>query len=90
MVDAPLLPDASNVLNMPSVLSFDTASSLADAAAFYEEQIPSLGWALIAEPTVNDTTVVLDYAQADQAMTVIITAGDSGTKVHILLASSPE
>ena len=90
MVDAPLLPDASDVLNMPSILAYDTASSLSDAAAFYQEQIPNFGWELLGDPTISDTTEVLTYMQANQTMTVIIMAGDTGTNVQILLGGPQE
>ncbi len=88
MVNAPLLPDASDILNMPGILAYDTPSSLTDAAAFYQEQIPALGWALTGEPMISDTTMALTYTQGDQKMKVIITADDTGTKVHIMLGKS--
>lgn len=90
MVNAPQLPDASNVQNVPGLLTYDTASSSADAAAFYQGQMPGLGWTLVGDPVINDTTALLDFTQGDQTMTVIITAGDAGTKVLIELGSSQE
>jgi hypothetical protein len=90
MVDAPQLPDASNVLNMPGVLSYDTASSLTDAAAFYQKQIPDLGWLLVGEPAITDTTALMDFTEGNQTMTVIIIVGDTGTNVQILLEKAQE
>lgn len=90
MVDAPLLPAASNVLNMPSVLAYDTASSLADAAVFYQEQIPGLGWTLVSEPVITETTALMEFTQGNQTMTVIITAANTGTKVQIVLGKAQE
>lgn len=84
-VDAPLLPDATNILNVPSLLTYDTASTLADAAAFYQEQIPALGWTLLDEPTITETSAMMGFTQADQILTVIITADGTGTKVQIVL-----
>ncbi|HEX7540991.1 MAG TPA: hypothetical protein VF352_02575 [Anaerolineales bacterium] len=88
MVNAPQLPDAANVQNMPGLLTYDTASSLADVAAFYQAQIPNLGWMLLGAPTMADTTALMEFTQGDQTMTVIITAGDGGTTVQIVLGSS--
>jgi len=88
MVNAPLLPDASGILSMPGILAYATTSSLADAAAFYQKQIPSLGWELVGEPTITDTTALLDYIQGEQTMTIIITTGDDGTNVHVVLGNS--
>jgi hypothetical protein len=88
LIDAPLLPDASNVLNMPSILEYETSSNVTDAAAFYQEQIPILGWELLGEPTISDTTVVLTYTQGDQKMTIIITTDASVTTITILLGKA--
>jgi hypothetical protein len=90
MVDAPHLPDATNVLNMPSILAYDTASSLADAAAFYQEQIPNLGWALIGQPTIRETDALLEFTQGDQILTVIITTDAGTTSIKILLGKAQQ
>ena len=84
------MPDASNILNVPGMLTYDTSSSLTDAAAFYQEQIPNLGWEPLGEPAITETTALLGFAQGDQKMTVIITAADGATKVQIILGNSQE
>jgi hypothetical protein len=71
---------------MPSLLAYDTASSPTDAAAFYQEQLPILGWTLIGEPAIAETTGFLSFEQGDQGLTVIITVGAQGTNVQVLLA----
>ena len=88
LVDAPLLPDAANVLNMPSMLTYDTASSMKDAAAFYKEQIPGLGWEVLDEPSITDTNAMLEFTHEDQTMTVIITVNDGVTTVRVVLSHS--
>jgi hypothetical protein len=89
MPDAPLLADATNIVNMPSILAYDTPTSLTDTITFYQEQIPGLGWTPLGEPTVNDTAVVLTYMRDDQTMTIIVTMGDA-TAVNIMLNKSQE
>ena len=90
MVNAPLLADATNILNMPSILTYETASSMVDAAAFYQEQIPSLGWTLIGAPSIAETTAMLEFTQGDQNLTVIITTDAGVTTVTILLGKTQE
>ena len=90
LVNAPLLPDAADVVNMPGLLTYTTVTSLADAAAFYQKEIPNIGWELVGEPTTTDTTALLDFMQGDQTMAIIITAGDNGTTVHVVLGISQE
>jgi hypothetical protein len=51
MVDAPMLPDAFNITNMPGLLKYETATSVAEARAFYEHELPKLGWQVLVAPT---------------------------------------
>ncbi|MBE0680298.1 MAG: hypothetical protein IH589_00150 [Anaerolineales bacterium] len=86
LVDVPLLPDAADVVNMPGLLTYNTVTPLSDVAAFYQEEIPGLGWALLGEePTITESTAFLDYQQGDQNLTVIITTDAGVTTVTILL-----
>jgi hypothetical protein len=90
LVDAPQLPDAANVLNVPGVLTYDTASSPAAAAAFYQEQLPDLGWTGAGEPAVSEAAAFLSFTQGDRLMRIIITSGGAGRSVHILLGGADE
>ena len=53
MVNAPLLPGATAVRRVPGLLSYSTSTGLAAAAAFYQKQIPLLGWKLTGDPDVT-------------------------------------
>jgi hypothetical protein len=44
LVNAPLLSDATNVVNLPSLLAYDTGTSVLEAHAFYEQELSNLGW----------------------------------------------
>jgi hypothetical protein len=85
LVNAPVMPDAASVLSKPGILTYDSTSSLPDIAAFYQKEIPSLGWVLAGEPTITDDTILLDYLQGENMLSVIVTNNENGTKVHILL-----
>lgn len=89
-VNAPLLPDASNTLNMPSLLTYDSSTSLTDATAFYQTKIPDLGWDAAGEPTITDTSALLDFTQDDRTMTILITTSETGTIVHVVLGNAPK
>jgi hypothetical protein len=90
LVNAPLLPDASDILSLPGLLTYTTSMSLTDIVAFYQNEIPITGWDLEGEPTITDTNALLDFKQNDQTLTIIITAGDTGTTVSVVLGSSQE
>jgi len=88
LVNAPLLPDATAVRRLPGLLSFSTASGVANAAAFYQKQIPLLGWKPVGTPFISDTLGLLDYAQGAKTMKLVIT-GTGGTTVQIMVGSQP-
>ena len=90
MVNAPLLAEASNILNMPGILMYDTSTSLADTAAFYQQEIPKLGWELVGEPSLTDTSALLDYIQGDKTLTIIITSDNIKTAVSVVLGKSKD
>jgi hypothetical protein len=85
MVNAPQLPDASNVVNVPGMLTYDTSTNLADATAFYQDKLPALGWNIQGQADVKDTTALLDFQQGDQELSVFITADAGVTSVSLLL-----
>jgi len=90
LVNVPTLIDASDVLRLPGLLTYHTATSLADAAAFYQQELPKLGWELDGEPALADTSALLDYVQGAQTLSVIITADETGTTVNITLGKSDQ
>jgi hypothetical protein len=85
MVNAPQLPDATNVVSMPGVLTYDTPTSLADVAAFYQKQLPTSGWKLQHKPDIAGTTAVLNYQKDGENMSIIVKANADVTSINILL-----
>lgn len=83
------LPDASDVAATPGSLSFNTASSVADAAAYYQAEIPKAGWTLAIEPAITDTSTELDFSQGSVTLTVFISTDASVTSVDMLLSTEP-
>ena len=90
MVTAPMPPDAANVLAVPGVLSFDTATSLADVLAFYQTKLPTLGWVSTGDPGQTDTTAFLEFSQGDRFMNVVISSESGAVKVTIFVTRPAE
>jgi hypothetical protein len=80
---APRLPDAANLQDEPGFVSYITASSPAEAAAFYENELPALGWSA-GEPIVSETMAVQYFSKEDQQLALIITTGIDGTTVQLV------
>jgi hypothetical protein len=90
MVDAPLLPDAANIARSPGRLAYATSSSVKDAAAFYQKQLPQAAWKPNGDSVVTANAGFLSYKLVDQTLTLVITAKDAKTTVTILLERSPK
>lgn len=89
LVDAPTLPDASNVVNLGGMLAYETSSSLADVIAFYQEQLPALGWTLQGEPATTEVNAFLTYTKGDKTMTIIVGSSETSTEVSIVVSKTP-
>lgn len=85
LVDAPLLPDAANVVRSPGGLVYGTSTSIKDAAAFYQKQLPQAGWKPNGDSTVTDTGGFMGYKRGDEILTVFLTTKDANTTVTIIL-----
>jgi hypothetical protein len=44
LVEAPMMPDASNVESLPGLLRYDTVSSVEEVVSFYKQELLALGW----------------------------------------------
>lgn len=89
-VDAPQLPDASNVVSNLGVLTYETASSVQDAAAFYQQELPNAGWQAAGEPSITDKSALLAFERDSQSLTVSITAENGKASVLIALLRKSE
>ncbi|MGZ5379852.1 MAG: hypothetical protein ACXWD8_18225 [Mycobacterium sp.] len=87
-VDAPAMPDAVNVLNLPRSMGYDTLSSVADVTAFYQEQLPSRGWTIDSDPLVGEGGSLTQFAKGNDVLNVVVNTGDNGTRVDILLTTA--
>jgi hypothetical protein len=68
LVDAPMLPDAAKVESLPALLRYETASSLPDVVAFYEKELPALGWQAPASGGLPEGMSAEEYQQALEAL----------------------
>src|SRR3989442_443046 len=71
MVDAPVMPDAQDVRKFPGVTLFNTPSTLAAVASFYQKQLPAAGWKLLDKPIIVKTMALLRFAQGKQQLSVV-------------------
>jgi hypothetical protein len=89
MIDAPVLPDAANVVKLPGILRYKTVTSMADVVAFYQTELMALGWQLPAPPSVADDSALMDFIKDNQYIKLILMVADGTTHVRLILSSQP-
>jgi hypothetical protein len=87
-VDAPIMADAENVLNLPEALGYDTPSSVNDVTAFYREELPKDGWETTGDPLDGEAGTLTRFTKGDEVLNVIVNTGDSGTRVDVIMSTA--
>jgi hypothetical protein len=84
--DIPMLPDAEVVeFGGAELISYRTASSVADAAGFYQGEMPKNGWTADEGNMVFDENALLHYTKGGETADVIIGMDENGTSVLITI-----
>jgi hypothetical protein len=89
-IDAPSLPDATNLVMLPQWMGFDTSSAVSDVTAFYQQQLPGRGWTLSGEPFIGGSTELTVYAKGSDLLNVVVVANETATRVEILLSTATD
>jgi hypothetical protein len=84
--DIPMLPDADVEFSSAEFISYRTASSVADAAAFYQNEMPTNGWTADEGNMVFDENALLQYTKEGDTADVIIGSDEAGTNVLITIS----
>jgi len=72
--DFPTMPDATDVTSFGGVVSYTTASSIADVQAFYTQQLPAQGW---TPGAVSEQAgfVTMEFTRGEETASINITEG---------------
>lgn len=89
LVDAPLMPSPQNVRPLPGVTIYTTAGSIQDVFAFYQTQLPSLGWGSMGDPVADEAMGTAVFEKGDQQLVVIVTPAENGVEVRLLIGPAP-
>lgn len=77
--DLPMLDDAEEVISMAGLLTYYTASSIEEAADFYRQELPALGWTEDAESSfMSEDGGTLTFIQEDGSSILLILGKEEG------------
>ena len=83
-LDFPTMPDATEVSSFGSIVSYTSASSAADIAAFYKAELPAQGWVLESDETFGEV-ISLGFARDAEQASITIVEGDGVSNVLITI-----
>jgi hypothetical protein len=83
--DIPLLPDADVEFASSELISYRTSSSVAEAAQFYQDDMPNYGWIPDEGNMIFDENALLQYNKEGETADVIIGNAENGSNVLITL-----
>jgi hypothetical protein len=86
VVDAPLMPDATDVVRMPGVVTYSTASIPSDVAKFYQQAMPAQEWHLTADPSTYKKLTYLTFVRDEQQLSILLAPAGHGTSVRLIEA----
>ncbi len=73
------LEAASEVIDVPGYLQFESDVSVEEAAAFYQESITQAGLSLAGEPSISDSRARLSFSAPGQTVELSLDGGTSTT-----------
>jgi hypothetical protein len=82
-VDFPKMADAAEVASFGTTLTYTTAAPIADVVAFYNDQLPALGWTAGTASTDVPGMATLEFTRGDEKVTFLITESEGKTSVLI-------
>lgn len=83
--DIPMLPDAQVEFSSAEFITYRTASSPADAAQFYENEMLNQGWTAGGNNMAFEDSAFLDFQKDSTTASVIIGTDENGTNVVITI-----
>ena len=89
--DVPLMPDAAGVNSLENLVSYSTASTIADVVAFHRRELPAVGWSEDASAAVLADNFSSLTFKKDGRTAVIVAALDASSRAtNVLIQVSRE
>lgn len=86
LVDLPLPAGAVPTINLPGLLAFATPLPVAEAVAFYREQLAVLGWEEQPVLFEADAATVLEFTTGGQRLVLRVASSDPQTLIDLVLS----
>jgi hypothetical protein len=88
--DIPIMADASDKSTFGEIMSYTSASALADVVEFYKREMPNNGWQPSGEPTEMEGLAVLEFTKDNRKAQVMISYDADNKTASVMITTSQE
>jgi hypothetical protein len=88
--DIPIMADAQDKAMIGEMVSYSSASALADVVAFYQAEMPNNGWQSSGEPTQTEEYASLEFTKDNRKAQVMITYDTDKQLTSVIITTSTE
>ncbi len=85
--DVPLYPGATDLHTLPNGARVSTSDSADAVAAFYHDQLPTLGWSLLNELKPSAGSIDQSWTMTGRMLTIVIQEQDGKTTIMLMLTN---
>jgi len=85
--DVPLYPGATDLHTLPNGVRVSTSDTSDAVAAFYHDQLPSLGWSLLNELEPSAGNIDQSWTMTGRMLTIIIQEQNGKTTIMLILTN---
>jgi hypothetical protein len=88
--DIPIMADAKDKSTFGEMVSYTSASALADVVEFYKREMPNNGWQPSGEPTEMEGLAMLEFAKDNRKAQVMISSDTDKQITDVVITTSQE
>ena len=88
--DIPIMADASDKSTFGEMVSYTSASALADVVEFYKREMPNNGWQPSGEPTEMEGLAMLEFTKDNRQAQVMISYDTDKKITSVMITTSQE
>jgi hypothetical protein len=88
--DIPLMADAQDKTTFGEMISYSSASALADVVAFYQAEMPKNGWQASGEPTLTEEFATLEFTKEGRNAQLMLSYDTDAQMTSVIITTATQ
>jgi hypothetical protein len=84
-IDLPLPDGFTSLIKLPGIIAYESAFASNETAAFYQEELPHMGWELIEGPQEGPDAILLSFRRGEEVLEINIETRQNESTVELIL-----